>query len=501
MARPIRIPIISDVADFLRGTKDVEEALDDVVDSLEEVDDAGKDPKAVEGLEDIERAAKDTEDGIDRLERKFRDSMDDVKRQADETGRRVGKDLDDGFDKAKKGADDFKDEAGSSGREAAASFTGEFDDIADAVQEIAANAFSGFGPAGAVAGLAAAAGIGLLTAHLQESQEAAEEAKDRIRDLADQIRDAGGDIRNVDMRSWWREFFGEEAASSGLPWAKSTIDNLEAMQTAAQELGTDVGTLMDALADPRGAEAMDLQAQLADRLGTGIFRVYGASNDTTAALQWLRTELENGNPVIDEAIERYEAEEDALGRVEASQEALREERERGRETLGGLISAENGYYEALQSANEVIETNGANWNAATEEGRANREAVLGSAEAQREYIQSLVDSGAPLEEIRAQQDKLRGELYDQAVQAGATEEEAQRLIDTYLGTPQSIGLDYDFPSQADVDEGLSTIPEVRTVTINGVAHTYQFQEAVDTAAAGLRNPGVQLSPRVGLYRV
>lgn len=89
--------------------------------------------------------------------------------------------VDDDVDKAKKGLDEFKGEANSSGREAAASFSGGFDDITDTVQEIAANAFAGFGALGAAAGLAAAVGVALITKSLTES-------KDRVADLTESFR-------------------------------------------------------------------------------------------------------------------------------------------------------------------------------------------------------------------------------------------------------------------------------------------------------------------------
>src|SRR5690349_7362941 len=101
--------------------------------------------------------AKEGAQAGDKLERTFRD----LAKDADSAGRKVGTNLDDGFDKAKRGADDFKDEANSSLRETAASISSVEDGLG-AVQEIAANAFVGFGPVGAGAGLVAALGFGLL---------------------------------------------------------------------------------------------------------------------------------------------------------------------------------------------------------------------------------------------------------------------------------------------------------------------------------------------------
>lgn len=228
MARPIRIPIVSDVTGFLRGTKDVEGALDDVASSLDDVgreardagDDAGR--ALSEGIEDgardAERALDDLgrTEGPDRLERTFRESFDKVARDADDSagkvkksyrdafddaskassdaGRNVGDNVDDGFRRAKEGTDEFKQSASESAEEVASSFDGSADSIADGFQEVSSEAFAGFGPAAAIAGLAAAAGIGVIRGAMERGKEKAQELRDRISELAgafDEVRSGG----------------------------------------------------------------------------------------------------------------------------------------------------------------------------------------------------------------------------------------------------------------------------------------------------------------------
>ncbi len=168
---PIKIDFISNVSAFLRGTKQTEGALDDVADALD----------------DMVRDGDKTER---QLERNFREIADAAK----DSSKKIGDDTKDGFKRAGEGAAEFKDEAHSTAREAAASFDGSAESIGDAFQEVAANAFSGFGPLGAVAGLAAAAGIGLATAGFDQVGEASEESKQRAADWAQAFIDAGNDI-------------------------------------------------------------------------------------------------------------------------------------------------------------------------------------------------------------------------------------------------------------------------------------------------------------------
>lgn len=148
--------------------------------------------KAGASVEDIGDALDDmAREGVDagnKLERSFKD----IAREANDAGRKVGREMGDGFDKAKAGMDDFKSEANSTAREAAASFDGSAESIADAFQEVTANALGGFGPAGALAGLAAAAGIGLVVAGFDQANQAAEASEEAVAEWADAYIEAGG---------------------------------------------------------------------------------------------------------------------------------------------------------------------------------------------------------------------------------------------------------------------------------------------------------------------
>lgn len=148
-----------------------------------------------EALDDLKRAAEEAgtelkQGTLDALERlasqgprdvdKVRDAVEDLKRSLGDVGDSaddMAKGVDDGMDKAGDGLNDFKDEAKGTAREGAASFSGEFSDVGDVIQETLANAFEGFGPIGAAAGIAAAVGFGTLYAAITDQ---AEKTEDRI---------------------------------------------------------------------------------------------------------------------------------------------------------------------------------------------------------------------------------------------------------------------------------------------------------------------------------
>lgn len=176
--RDLKVSILSDVDKFdvdpaARGLEQLGDAAKagarEVDDALEKIDRSGK---HVDSLGDQAHAtAAKVDDAFDRIAKSARTSS---------------RKVDDAMDDAGRGMDDFKDEAGGSGREAAASFSGGFDDVTGFVQETAANAFAGMGKIGAAAGVAAAVGIGILTAEM-------EAVKERIKETADALFQLGKD--------------------------------------------------------------------------------------------------------------------------------------------------------------------------------------------------------------------------------------------------------------------------------------------------------------------
>ena len=168
MAKGISINFLADVRDFLKGTKNVEDELDDVADSLDDV--------AKEG----EQATEKLEDGFKELAKASKKAGDDI-----------GDNFKKGTKEAGEGLDDLQENSKSNAKEVAASFDGSVESIVDGFQGLAAEAFEGFGAAGLIAGAALAAGIGLATAEFQRTEEEAQKARERIGELGLAMIEAG----------------------------------------------------------------------------------------------------------------------------------------------------------------------------------------------------------------------------------------------------------------------------------------------------------------------
>lgn len=255
-ARDLQFRVLSDLSklDLDKPARDLDQLGDAGKRSLDSIGD---------GLDDASRAARDfADDARDagrQAGRSFDDTADDVKAtgkatrdfadDARDTARRVARAFDDisdasnkskkhigdDLDESKRGLQDFKDEAHGSGREAAASFSGGFDDIIGFVQETAANALGGFGPLGAAAGIAAAAGIGVITKVFSDSKERAEELKQNVADVFDALVEGAGKVQEASINSKLQEMFGDP-------------DRYKRISTDAREAGVGIELYARALA-------------------------------------------------------------------------------------------------------------------------------------------------------------------------------------------------------------------------------------------------------------
>lgn len=297
-------PIDSFAAKLVEASRKAGKSDDDIKDALRAMGLSAKQAeRAVEGIGDEFRdAGRDGERALDGIE----DSLKDVQRRSKDAFDDIGDSGKRGFGKAEEGVKDLKEEAQQSARETAASFDGSFESIADLAQEIAANAFAGFGPAGAAAGIAAAAGLGVVVDQFNKIDEASEEALQSAFEFAYGIGaafDAADKMRAVESwtsdqekfkqvvdltnASGWEQVDVIDALVEGGP----KLDRLTAAYAAnGAESGLTVGRLqeLDAILPSikrgleDGASAADAQAEylfrLAQEAGTATGEVDALGN-------------------------------------------------------------------------------------------------------------------------------------------------------------------------------------------------------------------------------
>ena len=377
--RDLKVAILSDVDKF-----DAEKPARDLEQLAEAADDAGRALDDVDGgraARDLDRLGSKADDAGDSMRdmgkraEKLGDETEDTAKRVDGAFDRIAraskagvKGVDDDASKAREGLSEMGDEAQSTAKEAAASFS-DLESGLDAVQEIAANAFAGFGPAGVAAGATAAVGIGMLFSKLQSSADKANALKDRVIEVARAIDDAGGDIRAVDLKAMIRDWSLEIADNKSWWefWQKDNTTNLEKVRRQAEEAGVAFKDLFKGGDDP---EAIARKIRLInDRLAENRRRMDDANDaydrnvkgssvlirqaaDERKALEGLKESYLDAVGVREDAVALQQDLADAFGESAQAAEEARARQEDYADTLSGFVDPLGAYTDLLEGKEE-----------------------------------------------------------------------------------------------------------------------------------------------------
>ncbi|MFP7760911.1 hypothetical protein [Marisediminicola sp. LYQ85] len=459
MANDIQLNVTGDTQGLIdavaKGAVSVEKLEDVLDDAAKTGADAGeKLEKSLDGAEDAaEKLGKAGKRSGDDIEKGMRDAQRDTKdleaeikdaRDAFEKAGRAGRDLGDNVYKgAKKGEgaiDEMGDEALQEAKEMGASF-GSVEDALDSVQSVISNMFVGFGPAGIVAGVAVAAGIGLAMTAGQDAAEAINQAKERVSELTLELYEAGGDIDQLDIGGKMREWGVEIADTKEFweIWQEGAVTNIGKAAKAAKLAQTDFETMFrgmsgyDAEAAERALEAVteridEMEDTLSETEGFGrLGAAIGALGERTE-LTNLQKQLQNTVDVMGETTEEYNLLEEAeLRQAEAAQEAADIRNDAASSLQAPLDEAVSGFEnfkdaetEALDPAayiasiNERIEATGNfNANVATISetfglSAAESQAILDQGISFAPMLQAIIDSGLAPEFVTQIQNAVGG---------------------------------------------------------------------------------------------
>lgn len=519
----INIPFLANVHDFLKGTGSVEDALDDVAGSLDDVADEAQDASRATSRA-LDGAADDADDAAARLERSFRDSLDTVRAESADTGAAVGRNMDEGTREASEGMAQMGEEGAANAREVAASFDGSASSIADGFQGLAAEALGGFGPMGAAAGVAIAAGMGLAMSSIEKAKEEAQEAAEAVAEMASEM---------IDLRS---AKLGPEQVQEALAAAASEAEDggikLQEWADAATEAGLDFGDYAAAMAGDSAAASrsldeitkkLDTEKAAIKVLATAISdsgdarsaegRVAAAQiaehTALTDALEEQRGKILEATGVVDSASEVYDLYTEAVDSSSAAQIANTEEVEAAEEArqdlldvTRGAIDAELDYLDALDEGTLALAENAA---AGLDKNTA----------AGRENIRTV---GEMVDATMAHADAVLAQTGDQAAANKVIEEGRLKIeaagtaaglsADEVNGYSSSLGLVPKTVSTAVAVTGTDTattdldgVTAPRTVAVTPSADLNGWQSFMDRTMSSLRSPQVVVTPRLGLKAV
>jgi hypothetical protein len=139
---------------------------------------------------------------------------------------------------------------------------------------------------------------------------------------------------------------------------------------------------------------------------------------------------------------------------------------------------------AIDAADEAIKENGKTLDENTEKGRANNQALDDLAAATMKAAEGARENGASWETVNGIYDKGRGSLIAAAEQMGLTREQAKRLADQILKTPDKTarlkGNMEDLQKKLDAAKArLKSVPDSRKAKVR--ADIYQLEQAIAEA--------------------
>lgn len=431
--RPIELSMEMDVSDVEEGARKVASSMDEVSDSLKEVDKSGKTDELEMGLKDVDKAADKAEDGIKKMGRQLKDTGDDAKKfDRDLTGafkdaaseaKKPGKELGDSFRKGAKEAESATEtvaqEAKQNLSETVSSFRGDAEDFAQIIQDIAGGVVSDLGPAGIALGTALAAGIGLGVAALQSYAEEVNTRKEDIVAMAQAMRDNGGAFTMeaaisamddygdsiADTREWW-EVFQSEARSG---W--------EVLRDQADKTGLTMAEVFSGRFGNNTALAEQALGKVEDRLksyNTELENSRRAQREqgervvaTSKVMEdQIRVTEETRDKIKDHIKDIRAAEEIERARREAikgTTQSIKEQLEAEREKADGASTVLDSQQALIQSQKDLtaeIKENGKSLDLNNESGSRQVDILQDMAAAHTQEIDGLIASGATVAQVK-----------------------------------------------------------------------------------------------------
>ena len=479
----IKIPFLADVANFLAGTKDIEQALDDVADSLDDLDRADTDT-IERGLRDVADAADTTGTAVEDLGTTLGDlnradttgvesELKEIGNAADTAAEKVeqsfssafkslkadGKiatnsakaDLDSVSKHGSSAAAEFKQEAKQNVAESLSSFQGDATSAVDAIQSTFGGLASALGPAGIVGVSIAAAGIGMARGLFAKSKEEAENLKELVGTIFDELRQNAGVLGDA--------FQGDQIAD--------LLRDAEAFEqkfgtdipTAMRTFGADFSTIMQGLTGD-SQDVADAQTAVNDAVAAAEVQ-YGTYVDDLGNVRLVNAALEQtfgsvslalkdqgvavglgvtATQAYSEATKGLTTEtEKTATATKHSAEALVSENEQLRiaaDLKGDAVLNELDMLDALDGVTAARKRNNKSLSENTAAGRDNLRAIKNAMDGIKDYGDSLVDTGTKSGAATKKMEQQEKVLVDKVAKAfGISDKAAQGYIETLGGIP------------------------------------------------------------------
>lgn len=317
--------------DIAANTRPFQASVDDAADSLDHVADA------------LDDAARDGDRATERLEASFRDLSRAAEREAQKIGDDFDRNATRGVTRAQESMREVKSEALQNASETFSSFDGSVSSFVGGIQGTFGGLIAGLAqvaPQFLPIAIAGAAGIGLISTALGESEQRAEEFRQKVSDLTTQfIESNNGGQRTADQYV--------EALRQLATEADRDKANLADMDLATQHLGVSLEEVTRAYI-AGGPPLDDLIAKTRELVDEEKGRTQQRAGGRRAEEALQADALNN----LEDELRLYEEQRDAIARAQEAQLQYLQTGVSEFEAKVGLIEAVNDAYDNAASATE-----------------------------------------------------------------------------------------------------------------------------------------------------
>ena len=238
----------------------------------------------------------------------------------------------------------------------------------------------------------------------------------RMWGIGDALQDVGKELASIadsdlpKAQSAFRRFAEENELSAQAQY--HLLETMDEYKFKLQELAAEQGVNLD------GMSEQERQAWL-------VKAAMGNAADGTSQL------TESQQKQADAAAAAAEANEELADSIRLLDDLM-----------GGLVGAENQYYESLDEVIKSVEEHGATLDVTTEAGRANREALRDLAGATTDLAAQMTEAGSSTDEVAAKMREGRAAFIEAAESMGLTKQEAEDLADKYGLIPSKVSTEF-----------------------------------------------------------
>ena len=479
---------LEDAGKAADGLDDAADAAKDLGKNLGKAEDAAKDldknlERAGDSGKELDKVGEEAQAAAQQIDRDLIAALKDVADQAEKTGKKakeVGKGFTDAADESETAMGGLKEEAGDSAREAAASFTGEFEDMGDFIQEVMANAFQSAGPLGMGAGLALAAAFGIGISKITESAERqAGVIERRFEDMADNMQD-----------SLSLDFVDDEIKSIISDSEDALIDFAGAQEVAART-GLDLATVLRGYAGDADAarEVMEhlgpATSDSSDNMNVYRRSIMGsatATSDAQTKLEAYRETQKLAGPTVRGTTTAISGMVDAM---REQQDAAEDARQASADLYEQAANLNDVYSETATAIAETTAAGGDQAQVLLDQ----KASVAGAASEYQGYLDTLAASGATSSEVQAEYDRLTGEIRRLGEQAGISDSDVDAMIDTIMAVPPTT----EHKVSVSGDQRAKAQMRALAMQAAGIDKTINFRAQVITPAWQIANQAAALA--------